>query len=391
MDQQLRKAIFVSAIDYESPIQIGDHHLARQFARDGWKIAFISKPITPFHFLSKERDSISRRVANHKTKGVHHKIGTGEIWSYVPSSLFFPRNLPFLRNEFVYRYWHRTIFPNMSELLHKEGFYDIDLLYIRDPEQSYLLQQMNYAKAVFRIADNDAGFLFYNKYSSMIEAELSRKVDCVIYSAKEMENHIHKLQPKKSFYLPNGVDYFHFSSAEKITPSMYKPMNRPIVVYAGSIDFWFDFDLINHLTEALPNYSFVMIGPNGKFADNFVPRSNLFLLGSIPYEELPAYLMNADIGIIPFNKERFPTLVNSISPIKLLEFMACGLPVVSTKWIELENINSPATLCDSYQDFLVALEMIIASSPINKQHLQEFASKNDWSNRYQELRRNINL
>lgn len=391
MDQQIRKAIFVSAIDYESPLQIGDHHLARQFARHGWKVAFISKPVTPFHRFSKNKQAVSRRIANHKLKGIHHPLGKGEVWSYVPRSLLLPRDLPLLGGEIIYRTWHWTISPELVRLLRSNGFEQVDLLYLRDPLQSYLLRQVNHSKSIFRLADNDAGFLYYGKTYAAVESELSKRVDCVVYSAQEMEDHIQDLQPKRAVYLPNGVEYDHFLNAGKSEPYIYKALTRPVVVYVGSIDFWFDFDIVNQLAKDLPNFSFVIIGPNEIYTDRFAPASNLFLIGPVNYEDLPPYLLHADMGIIPFNKNKFPALVNSIYPIKLLEYLACGLPVISTRWNEMVAINSPALLCDTYQDFRFSIEKIASSAPINKGHLQKFAAENDWSTRYQELLSIIDL
>jgi glycosyltransferase involved in cell wall biosynthesis len=135
----------------------------------------------------------------------------------------------------------------------------------------------------------------------------------------------------------------------------------------------------------------VIIGPTDIYQDRFLSAPNLFFPGPVNHEDLPPYLQYADIGIIPFNKEKYPSLVNSISPIKLLEYMACGLPVISTKWNEIAAINSPAWLCNTHQDFRTSIEKIASSGPIHKQDLQKYAAENDWSFRYQELIRMIDL
>ena len=141
---------------------------------------------------------------------------------------------------------------------------------------------------------------------------------------------------------------------------------------------------IHRLAIALPKFTFVIIGPNQNFGSRFVKVKNLILTGPVPHSELPAFLCYADIGIIPFNRRDFPTLVNAICPVKLYEYMACGLPVVASKWDEIEQIASPALLCSSYEEFLTAL--------MNYQPLKEradtyiqFAKQNDWSKRFNAL------
>ena len=378
------KAVFVSGIDYESPIQIGDHHLARQFASHGWEVAFISFPITPFHFFSKNNISTKRRITNYRSGGIDYKIGKGRIWSYVPGSIIVPKNKPFINNSFVYRNWHRYMFPKISGLLAINGFVNVELIYLRDPLQYYLIDAIPHDYSVFRIADNDHGFSSYNANYEFLEKEVAQSVDLVLYTASELETYVRSLNPRQYHYFPNGVDHSHFSKSDHSTPEDLLKINKPIAVYAGSIDDWFDFDLLNWLVESMPEISFVVIGPNEQYHERFIRRNNLFLLGQKRYEILPSYLYNSSVGIIPFDVQRNPLLVNAINPIKLLEYFSCSLPVVCTKWNELEKINSPAQLCSTYEDFRNAIRRSVEDSP-DRDSFQKFAAIHDWPNRYREL------
>ncbi|HNS06586.1 MAG TPA: glycosyltransferase [Anaerolineaceae bacterium] len=383
MTDPIRKAVFITSVDYESPIQVGDHQLARQFASNGWQVIFISKPITPWHLVARDNNSFKRRFSTCLSNGRWYTHGKGIICSFVPFAAVIPKNEIFLAKKWVFQYWHKTIFPNIKKNLAVKGFLDVDLLHIRDPLQGYLLDLINAKKKVFRVADNDSGFSSYNPFYTQAEHKIASKVDLVAYSAHQLENRVRQLQPKQAVFLPNGVDFEHFQKVKAI-PELYRSCSRPLIVYAGSIDFWFDFDLINRLAIALPKFTFVIIGPNQNFGSRFVKVKNLILTGPVPHSELPAFLCYADIGIIPFNRRDFPTLVNAICPVKLYEYMACGLPVVASKWDEIEQIASPALLCSSYEEFLTAL--------MNYQPLKEradtyiqFAKQNDWSKRFNAL------
>ncbi len=379
-----KKAVFVSAIDFESPIQIGDHQLARQFAAHGWKVAFLSRPVTPFHFLSKEKEATSRRFANHRVGGIFHKIDSGEIWSYVPLALITPQHLPVLRNNWIYHHWQYSLIPNVTILLKNKGFAEVDLLFIRDPLQSYILQQIKATQSFFRLSDNDAGFETFNRFYADLEKETVQKVDRVLYSARELEGYVQKLNPKQADYLPNGVNFHHFAFSHSSCPDLYKNLKRPIVVYAGSIDFWFDTDLVLRLAKELKEFSFILIGPNQKADPRLRNQKNIILTGGVTYTDLPAYLTNANVGLIPFNVASYPTLVNSISPIKLYEYLACGLPVVSTRWKEIEYLRSPAYLCDSFEQFVSAIHMAVSEKDQSSRY-RNFAAQNDWTYRYKEI------
>jgi len=264
------------------------------------------------------------------------------------------------------------------------------LIYIRDPLQAYILDLIQYKYSIYRMADNDSGFDNYNKYYADLERSVAQKVDLVLYTAMELKDRVHDLRPRQSMLFPNGVDLQHFINADKSMPPEYQDIPTPIVVYAGSIDFWFDFDLINSLTKALPDVTFVLIGPNGHLSRKFIPRRNLHHLGSIQYDQLPKYLSNATIGIIPFNVSKFPDLVNSINPIKLYEYLSCGLPVVATRWAELVNLQSPATLCSTTEEFITAIRSIRAERS-EKQSYLEFVERYNWEQLYKQLMAEIKI
>ena len=122
---------------------------------------------------------------------------------------------------------------------------------------------------IFRIADNDAGFSSHNRLYAEVEKDVAQKVDLVAYTAKELEDVIKKLNPKRSYYLPNGVDFELFQE-KKASPQLYQTLKRPIIVYAGSIDFWFDYDLINRLQRIYPNIHLSLLAPIRSMAQNLL-------------------------------------------------------------------------------------------------------------------------
>jgi glycosyltransferase involved in cell wall biosynthesis len=103
---------------------------------------------------------------------------------------------------------------------------------------------------------------------------------------------------------------------------------RPRVGFFGVVDERMDLDLVHALAELRPDWRFVMIGPVVKIDPDALPRSpNLHWLGVKSYAELPAYLSGWDAGFMPFARNESTRF---ISPTKTPEFLAAGLPVVST-------------------------------------------------------------
>jgi glycosyltransferase involved in cell wall biosynthesis len=82
--------------------------------------------------------------------------------------------------------------------------------------------------------------------------------------------------------------------------------------------------------------------------------------------------------------QQFGDLIHSVNPLKLYEYMASGLPVVSTEWDELKNLNSPALLSNSEEEFKNNILAAI-QNPEPKEFYKNFAKQHDWSHRADRL------
>jgi glycosyltransferase involved in cell wall biosynthesis len=137
------------------------------------------------------------------------------------------------------------------------------------------------------------------------------------------------------FCLPSSIDADHFrrAGAPQPEPADQQGIPRPRVGFFGVVDERMDLGLVRALAAGRPDWRFVMIGPVVKIAPESLPRlPNLHWLGPKPYAELPAYLSGWDAGFMPFalnESTRF------ISPTKTPEFLAAGLPVVSTPVLDV--------------------------------------------------------
>lgn len=375
----MRKAIFTCSHDWNSPIQIGDHHLARGLATRGWQVAFISTPISPLHIFSTA--TLNRRFKNYITKGEQE----GNVWHYVPGSLIVPHHKArVLSSPWLYQNWNRFTIPSINQMLNNRGFGSVDLLCIRDAKYHFLLDTIKYKKSVYRLADRDDGFDHYNLPYAQIEQKVCSTVNTVLYTAHSLRDYGESRGARELRYFPHGVDLNRFTHAQMPKPPEYSRLSSPIAVYVGSIEGWFDYELLAKAANRLPQISFVVIGPfhqKNLFSD--IP--NIHLLGPRPYNEIPAYLQWADVGLIPFSTDmRYKKLVDGINPIKLYEYFAAGLPVISSSWEEIQSIKSPALLYSSQEQFINLLQSFDRSKGF-KETLLEYAKGLDWGARVTEL------
>jgi glycosyltransferase involved in cell wall biosynthesis len=379
----MAKKILMACIHYwDSPLQVGSHHLARCFVQAGYKVAYVSSPITPMHLFKSFDQGFRERILNCWAGGATHL--NGALWAYVPFALIAPDSRQLLQGRSLLRRWAETSLPNIKRKLVSQGFDDVDILYIDSIFQSFWLDAIRFKKSVFRVMDNHLGFPGWGRSLGKITKDIATSVDAVVYSAKTLEPYVRGLKPKRIAYVPNGIDSKFFASGSKAMPASLRGIPRPIAVYAGAMDAWFDFSLLKQASQALPNVAFVLIGPDKWARDKLRGLPNVHLIGPVKHGELSQYLFNSHVGIIPFNVLKYPFLVNTINPLKLYEYMACGLPVVSTEWDELRRIGSPATLCRGANEFIKAVEKAI-TEPHDKRTFIQYAKEHNWFASFQSL------
>ena len=376
------KKILIAASNYwTSPYQVGSHHYARIFARNGWEVMFISDPISPLHFLAGDRSQINDRYAIYRGRV---ESGNKNINIYVPMSLMTPNEKPVFGSSFVINNWFRFTIPGMKKILRQYRFDRVDLLWFDSLVQHFWLDILNHDKAILRVSDRFEAFKKIGKNFRSIERKLLTGVDHIIYTARMLEGSLSDYKDKILF-VPNGVDLDNFTGFDIKIPPDLENIPGPRVIYAGAIDEWFDTGLLIYLSDKLKHLSFVIIGSPNIDVSGLKVRQNVFFLGRKKYNTIPSYLYNSDAGIIPFDVKH--PVVDSVNPIKLYEYMACGLPVVSVRWKELEYIDSPAYLVKEKDEFAAAL--LSALKDKNKEKYIEFARRNSWADRFLKIKKTV--
>ena len=343
-----KKILMAVAIYYTSPFQVGSHHYARAFEKLGYEVLFLSNPISPMHKFFANSDEFKERERIYKKGGESIR----NISYYVPNSLFTPQNKPILSSRFILNNWHNFTYPNLLNFIREQGFDEVDILWFDSPLFSFLLDTIKYKKSILRIADYSKGFASVSKNQFNTEIDIANKVDIVIYTAKNLKEKYDQIKDKsKMKYLPNGIDIDFFKIADKTLPQELKDIPEPRIIYVGAIHDWFDVDLVYYCAKKLQNYNFIIIGPEQKDLSKLKTLRNVYILGAMSYSRVPAFLYNCQVGIIPFDVKKYPDLVNSINPLKMYEYLACGLKVVSMRWEQISDMEKEVYLAHNKEEF----------------------------------------
>jgi glycosyltransferase involved in cell wall biosynthesis len=162
-----------------------------------------------------------------------------------------------------------------------------------------------------------------------LERRLFQRAD-VVFTGGQSLYEAKRSKHRNIHAFPSSIDAAHFRVArlKRSTPADQRLIASPRLGFFGVIDERFDIDLLASAADLRPHWQFVMIGPVVKIDPAVLPkRPNIHWLGGRSYDELPAYLSGWDIGIMPF---AINEATRYISPTKTPEFLAAGVPVVST-------------------------------------------------------------
>lgn len=350
----MKKVLMCEYMSPDTKFQVGSHYFADGFLNAQYQVTWCNKP----SIFSK------------------NKTNKGNFIELTPRVLAPFCKLPILNSDFWAKK-HLTLLSNTPKVLNDQ----YDVLWMTNVKMAKSTEIIKYNKLVHRVADNFGGFS--GSYQSLmnLQNELIDKSDLTIVTAKKMLDDLKKPN-KKMIYLPNGVNVKRFLNNNSTEPELYKKINGFKVVYVGAIEDWIDMNLIINVAKKMKNINFLFIGNhNIKFETEVLKEgvNNILFLGLVDHENIPSFLKHADVGIMPFKKNE---LTDYIHPLKIYEYLAAGIPVISRDLVEVREMNAPIFLYNNETDFISILKNIIHSKN-NRQELIDYSLRNTWEKRFQ--------
>ncbi|NVN83322.1 glycosyltransferase [Vibrio sp. Scap16] len=202
------------------------------------------------------------------------------------------------------------------------------------------------------------------------ESELIEKADLIFAASNKLMT---KFPENKTQLLPHGVDVSLFSTPAPRAADLLSS-HRPIAGFYGSLSKWLDYDMIERVASATPEWDFVFIGPNELDTLMLPKLSNVHYLGPRPHHTLPSYSQHWDVSLLPFvDNEQ----IRACSPLKLMEYLAAGTPIVATPFPALDPYQEHVTTVGSANQMICALDHArhLNNSPIS------VVEKDSWKNR----------
>jgi len=220
---------------------------------------------------------------------------------------------------------------------------------------------------------------------SALERETMLGADLVLTTSESLQSAKRGVRPD-AVLVRHGVDFDHFSSAWRQrleSPPDVSSIPKPIFGFFGLIQHWVDIQLLARVARLRPDYSFVLIGECRTGIDALRSLPNVHVLGRRHYSSLPAYCAAFDAGLLPFKAD---ALTRHVNPIKMYEYLAAGLPIVSTSLPEARRFVGPIVIADGAEPFAHACDRVIRNQdPEKRMRISGWVENETWDARVEEL------
>ncbi|HVE56006.1 MAG TPA: glycosyltransferase, partial [Pyrinomonadaceae bacterium] len=256
-----------------------------------------------------------------------------------------------------------------------------------NPAAGMIAGHLGETEQIYYCVDEYTAFTGVSAGLKEIEEDLFRKSDFVVVSAETLLESKKKFN-EKTFLIRHGVDFNHFrkalDAATKI-PDEIANLPRPIIGFHGLLADWVDFELLKKIAEHFKNGSVVLIGKITFDAEKKIKIlediPNVHFLGRKPYDELPSYCKGFDVALNPFVMNE---LTRNVNPLKVREYLAAGLEVVSTDIQEVRVLPHCLIGCTD-ADFIAKIEEIL-QNPKPREEVSDAIRHESWDAKVDELR-----
>lgn len=263
------------------------------------------------------------------------------------------------------------------------------------PMARYFTRQLRPSVVVYDCMDELSGFRGAPPGLTRAENELFNAADLVFTGGQSLYESKKNLHSSVHLF-PSSIDSEHFANARytKNDPADQATIPHPRLGYCGVIDERMDLDLLAEAALNRPGWQFVMVGPVVKISETCLPKGvNIHYLGSKKYAELPAYLSGWDIALLPFARNESTRF---ISPTKTPEYLAAGLPAISTPITDVVRPYGElglVAIADNATQLVAAAETLLARETsledARLRTVDAYLARSSWDQTFSEMRRLI--
>ena len=378
----LHDVICISSIDWDFIWQ-GHQEIMSTLAAEGHRVLFIENTgVRAPKFSDMPRLRLRLKNWARGTRGFREERSN----LFVLSPIVLP--LPYSR---VARWVNRTLLAHLIRRWMRAVDWSRPIIwtFLPTPLAHDLIDRLDPALTVYYCIDDLASSSPEARRITSSEEAMFRRADLVFVTSEKLRQRAAAISPHVHFF-PFGVRFQSFEDARTAPaapPADIAGLKRPVVGYVGGMHQWVDQELIVEVARRLPHVTFAFVGPAQCDLAPLEACPNVTLLGGKPHAELPSYIREFDIGIVPYKLSEYTT---NVYPTKLNEYLAMGIPVVATNLLEIQRFNADhggiISVAESAETFAAAIERTLRQpNAVGADRRIQVARSNSWQTRIQQM------
>lgn len=381
--------ILFATADWDTPYWTNKQHTAAHLAKAGWRVLYVESVGLRTPKIGSGTDW--SRILKRLWRGLRGPRQVNErIWVYAPLVLPFRHDHPWVRT-----FNHGWLSRAIGRFMRTQSF-RLPMIWTYHP---YVLETRAWLN---REPATATGSLVYHCVDDLAaipgidgqalhreEQALLAQADAVFTTAQALYEKCSPHNDNVHNY-PNVVDFEHFARAHEPgpIPADLATIPQPRLAYVGALsDFKVNFSLLHNLAVSRPDWNIVLIGAEREgqrdpILAKLSSLSNVYLLGHRPYALLPDYLRGMNVGLLPTHVNDY---TRSMFPMKYYEYLAAGLPVVSTPLAFTQHQRAGLKVAETDRDFHTAVEDQLRTGRHDRTKSKQMVGSHTWGERMQTM------
>lgn len=382
--------VFIAVEPFEHYTWRRRHHVAWRLAKEN-RVLWIAPPVPSLGLIFPRHYNLTHYSLKTLFDLGRLKHQGRNLWVYCPVQL-----LPtWHKIPVIARLNKRLVLWNIRRVARRLGISEPILWLYKNRCDYEYFGLFNEKLVVYDSYDKQTAFIGFDQgngwLSSVLEWETRamRKAGIVFAVSKALFDDAMKLN-ENSYLIPNGADYDPFQSQPMAAIPRLERIRKPILGYLGIVHYMVDFDLLNYVAEAKPEWSLLLMGKywlrvaedRARFAD-LTKKRNVCYVGEIAKEEIAGYLQHIDVCLAPMKRIE---LNRSADPLKLWEYLAAGKPLVAVDQGVEFGCHYLIKVASDKENFVHCIELALQE---NNQELvaerKRLARENSWDKRVDKM------
>ena len=246
---------------------------------------------------------------------------------------------------------------------------------------------------VYHVVDEYAGYAGLAREQIQRLREQEKRIfslaDIVVVTSKKLYETKSPFHPR-TYLVPNAANYEAYSEAlrDPRLPEALAAIPPPRLGYSGLIGDKLDLEMLLCLAKAHPQWSLVFLG-EARFVrpSELWPRllslPNVHYLGQVEISKVPHYVKGFQAGLIPYRQN---LQAENISPLKLYDYLAAGIPVASIDIPAAREFKGHLHIAENPLRFPEIVEAALGdTSPERILARRDIAAQNTWEARGEQI------